>query len=251
MELLYSLLGAAVNSGAIIIGGIVGLILGKRLPKRVCDTLTGGMYFCIVAVGILGLFDGESLLITILSIAIGALVGELIDIDRHILRFASFIQKKLASKKRGAASESEERELVVNGVVINPETRFSQSFVMCTLITVIGAMAITGSFSSALGDHTVLYSKSIIDAVTICVLSATLGVGCLMCAVPLFIYQGALTTVFFYAGALLPQRTIGEISCVGSVLIMIIGFNMLGLTKVKVANLIPAMFMPLLLCLFM
>ena len=221
MELLYSLLGAAVNSGAIILGGIIGILLGGRLPKRVCDTLTGGMYFCIVAIGILGLFDGENLLITIISVAIGAIIGEIIDLDRHIMRFGSFVQKKLASKRNRESGDSDGGAIVVNGVTINPETRFSQSFVMCTLITVIGAMAITGSFSSALGDHTVLYSKSIIDAVTICVLSATLGAGCLFSAFPLFIYQGALTAIFFYAGALLPERTIGEIGCVGSILIMI------------------------------
>lgn len=249
MELLYSMLGSLVNFAAIILGGLVGLILNKKLPERICDTLTKGIYFCVVAIGVMGLFDGENPLITILSVAIGAVLGELIDIDTHINRFASFLQRKLAAGGKSLNDESE--SIVVGNTLINPETKLSQSFVLCTLITCVGAMAITGAFESALGDHTVLYSKSIIDAVTICVLSAALGVGCMLSAFPVLIYQGGLTLLFYYVGMLLPERTVGEVGCVGSILIIILGFNMLGLTKVKVANLVPAMFVPLLLCLFM
>ena len=246
MELLYSLLGAAVNFAAIIAGGLIGIIFKKRLPERICSSLTQAMFFCVIAVGITGIFDGQNMLVTILSIAIGAIIGELINIDGMMNRLGSFLQRKLSSKNSGDGESFE-----LGDSAVSSESKFAGAFVMCTLITCVGAMAITGSFQSALGDHTVIYSKSVIDGVTICVLASTLGVGCLLSALPVLIYQGSLTVIFYFTGTLLNDYVIAEISCIGSILIMIIGFNMLGITKVRVANLIPAMFMPLLLCLIL
>lgn len=226
MNLLTAELGAAVNFIAVVIGGALGVLLKKGIPERLRNSLLQAMGLCVLFIGITGLFKGENAVVTVLSMGIGTVIGEFLDIDHYMNQIGDRIQEKVKG----------------NG-------KLSEALVSCTLIFCIGAMAITGSFNSAVGDHTVLFSKSVIDAVTACMLASTLGIGCAFAALPVFLYEGILTLIFFFIGTALPDAMINEISCVGSILILAIGTNMLGLTKIKVANLIPAMFLPLLLCL--
>ena len=237
MQLLYAELGAIINFVAVIIGGGLGLLFKRGISERIRDTLMKAMFLAVVFIGITGLSKGENALITILSMGIGAIIGEFFDIDRRLNRLASFLQTKLSPKSGADAADGQ------------TANRFAEGFITCTMIFAVGAMAIVGSFESATGSHTILTSKSLIDAVTCCMFATTLGVGCLLSAFPVALYEGALIAIFYAVGSALPTATLNEITCVGSILIVALGLNLLGITRIKVANLIPAMFLPILLCL--
>ncbi len=226
MDLIMAELGPLVNLVLAAAGAAVGVLFRRAIPGRLRDGLLRAMGLAVVFIGVTGLSSGKNALVTVLSLAIGAAVGEALDIDEKMNRFGDLLQKKM----QGGG-------------------KISEAFVTTTLIFCIGAMAVTGAFESASGNHTVLFSKSIIDMVTGCVLATTLGVGCILAALPTFLYEGLLVAAFFFLGGFLPAETLGEISAVGSLLILAIGLNMLGITRIKVANLLPAMLLPLLLCL--
>ncbi len=225
------LLGSIVNGIAIILGAVLGCLLKKGLPERISNGIMHGMALCVLAIGIKGIFDGENLLITILSVAIGGAFGFVIRLDEHLDRLGNFLQRKMGGKEQGST--------------------FGEGFVTATLLVCVGAMAITGSLDGGIrGDHSTIYAKSLIDLISCCVMASTLGIGVALAGVACFIYQGAIALSGSLVAPFLTEAVIGEMTCVGSLLIMGLGLNMLGLTKLKVINYIPACFLPILFCLF-
>ena len=226
------LVSSIVNGVAIILAGLLGSLLKKGLPLRIGKGVMQGMALCVLAIGVKGFFDGENMLISILSIAIGGALGHLIDLDKYLNRFGAFMQKKLT---KGESNST-----------------FGEGFVTATLLVCVGAMAITGSLDSGIrGDHTTIYAKSLIDFVACLIMASTLGVGVAFAGIPCFLYQGAIALGGHGIASFLTDAMIGEMTCVGSLLIVAIALNMLGLTKIKVVNFIPACFLPLAFCLFM
>ena len=225
-------MGAIVNCLAIILGGSVGLFLKKGIPEKIGNTVVNGVALCVMLIGISGALEGKNTLITIISIAIGAVIGELIDIDALINRAAKGIEDKL-NRKGG-------------------NVRFAKGFVTATLLFCVGAMAIVGSLDSGLtGDNTTLYTKSLLDGITAIIFAANFGVGVLASSIPILIYQGGITLLASLVAPLLSDVIIAEMTCVGSLLIIALSLNMLKITEIKVANYIPAIFIPIILCQFM
>ena len=223
------LLSSIVNGCTIILGALLGALLKKGLPERITKGVMQGMALCVLAIGIRGIFDGENFLITILSIALGGALGYAIDLDRHLTRFGDWVQKKMAKG----------------------ESTFGEGFVTATLMVCIGAMAITGALDSGIrGDNTTLFAKSMLDFVTCLVLASSMGIGVALAGPACFLYQGAIALGGSAIAGFLTDSMVNEMSCVGSLLIIAIALNMLGLTKIKVVNLIPACFLPLIFCLF-
>lgn len=229
------MLGTIANSLAIIIGGAVGLILKKGLPERISDALINGLGLCVLYIGISGCFEGTNPLIAIISIAVGTTIGSWIDLDLRLNNFATKLEKKFI-KNTSANSPS-----------------LAEGFVSTTMLVCVGAMAVVGSIQSGLnGDHSTLFSKAVIDGISCIVLSSTLGAGVLLASVPLFIYQGSITILATYLAPVLTQGVlIGEITCVGSLMIIAIALNMLKITNIKVMNMLPGIIMPAILCTFM
>ena len=226
------LFSSIVNGITIIAGALLGLLLKKGLPERVSNGIMQGMALCVMGIGIKGFFDGENFLITILSIAIGGALGHWIDIDRYLNRFGAFMQKKLTKNEGGST--------------------FGEGFVTATLLVCVGAMAITGALDSGIrGDNTTIFAKSLIDFCSCMIMASTLGVGVAFAGPACFLYQGAIALGGSAIAGFLTEAMIGEMTVVGSLLIVAISLNMLGLTKIKVVNFIPACFLPLLLCLFL
>ncbi len=226
------LLSSIVNGIAIIAGALLGLLLKKGLPERVSNGIMQGMALCVMGIGIKGFFDGKNFLITILSIAIGGALGHWIDIDRYLNRFGAFMQKKLTKNEGGST--------------------FGEGFVTATLLVCVGAMAITGALDSGIrGDNTTIFAKSLIDFCSCMIMASTLGVGVAFAGPACFLYQGTIALGGSAIAGFLTEAMIGEMTVVGSLLIVAIALNMLGLTKIKVVNFIPACFLPLLLCLFL
>jgi len=222
------MVGVLVNMVAIVVGGALGLVVKKVLNKEIEDLIMKGMGLCVMYVGIDGVLDGENALITVISMAVGAVIGGLLDLDGKLNRFANKIEAKF---------------------VKGNESGFARSFTTGTLMYCIGAMAIVGSIEAGFGDNATLITKGIIDGVTGIIFASTLGWGVIAACIPVGIHQGAI--VLLASVLTLSDHIIAEMCCAGSLLIIALSLNMLGLTKIKVMNLLPGMFIPILLCQFM
>lgn len=225
------LTGALVNAIATAAGGFVGLFLKKGIPEKIKTVLNTAMGLCVVVIGVQGALKTENFVIMIISICIGAALGEWIDIDGKMNKLGSFLQKKLSKDKTGS---------------------FGEGFVTCTLFICTGAMAIVGAVEAGMkGDFTTYYAKSVLDCLSVMIFTTTLGAGCLLAAPALFLYQGGMTLAAKYISFLLTDHMINEMSAVGSLIIIAIGLNMLNITKLKIGNFVLATFIPIILCLFL
>lgn len=225
------MIATVVNALAIIGGSLVGVLLKGGIPDRINDTVMKGMSLCVILISILGISDvsrslkSNDILVIIFAVAIGAIVGEVIDIDKRLKNLGDFIEKKLNG--RGG--------------------KVSEGFVTASLVFCIGAMAIVGSLQSGLsGNYKILFAKSVIDGVASIVFASTLGIGVMLSAVSVFLYQGTITLTAGLLKGVLVTPVINDMTAIGSMLIIAIGLNMMGSAKVKVANLLPAIFIPIL-----
>ena len=228
------LTGTIVNTATVICGSLIGMLLGNILPERLRDTVMKGLGLCMLYIGITGMFGSENALITIISIAVGAAIGELLDLDGHLNRFADGLERKF--RKNG-----------------NGKTSIAEGFVTASLVFCVGAMTIVGSLNDGLtGDHQMLFTKATLDFVSSMVFASSMGIGVLLAAAAVFVIQGSIACLASLVAPLLQSgNTIAEMTVVGSVLIVGLGLNILGLTKLKVMNYVPAIFLPILLCMFM
>ncbi len=226
------LTGTLVNSLTIITGTVIGMLLGKFIPERMSDAVSKGVALCVLYIGIDGMLAGENTLVAIISTVIGAIIGELLRLDDRMHDLGDWVERRFA--KNGAKGS------------------ISEGFVSASLLFCVGAMAIMGSLDSGLlRDHSTLYAKATLDGITSIVYGSTMGVGVALSAVPIFLYQGAIALGASFIEPFLTAAVIAEMKCVGSILITGLALNLLGLTKIKVVNYVPAIFLPILLCMFM
>ena len=223
------LTGTFINAAAIILGGTLGLILKGGIPQKIKTTMLQGVGLCVLLIGILGLDKVNNEIVVILSVVIGAIIGEAIDIDQGFENLGYGIEKLFKGGKSNVA----------------------EGFVTCSLLFCVGAMAITGALESGLmGKHTILSSKAILDGITSIIFASTMGVGVILSGISVFIYQGIIALGASFAKDILGAYAISDMTAIGSLLIMAIGFNMLNMTKIKIANLLPAVFLPILYYMF-
>lgn len=226
------MLGTLVNTFAVIIGASIGLLIKKGIPERIGDSLMKGLGLCSLYIGISGAFKGENTLIMIISIVLGIGIGEGIDIDSRVNSVVKRIESKFFRKKGK------------NNIV--------QGFISASLLFCVGSMTLVGAMNAGLlGDNTMLYTKSAMDFCSSIIFASTLGIGVLLSAIFVLIYQGGLTLLAIYVAPLLNNQVINEMTCVGSLIIIAMGLNILGITKIKLMNYIPAMFLPIIICMFM
>lgn len=226
------MLGTIVNTVAVIIGGSLGLILSSRFPKKLSDALMKALGLCTLLIGITGILKGENQLITIISMAVGTIIGELLDLDGRLNRAGLFIQSKFKGR--------------------NGRVSVAEGFVNASLLFCVGAMSIVGSLQSGLtGNNEMIFTKSLLDFTSSIIFASTLGIGVLFSAAPVFIYQGAIVLLAQWLAPYLTDSVVSEMTCAGSLIIIGLALNMLGITKLKVMNYVPAIFLPIILCLFM
>lgn len=227
------MLGTIVNTIAVIIGATIGILLKKGIPERLSDTMMKGIGLCTLFLGISGSLKGENSLILIISMVIGALIGEGVDLDGKLNRFGSWLESKFKSKDGDKIS-------------------IAEGFVSASLLFCVGVMTIVGALQSGLqGDHEMLFNKSMLDFVSSIIFASTMGVGVMLSAAFVFVYQGVITLAAQWVAPFLTDTIIAEMTCVGSVIIIGIALNLLGITKLKVMNYVPAIFIPIILCQFM
>ncbi|SMB87568.1 hypothetical protein SAMN00017405_1720 [Desulfonispora thiosulfatigenes DSM 11270] len=215
------MLGTIVNVLAIILGSVIGLNLKKGMPARFKEVIMQGIGLTVILIGLKMSLNVNNEIIVIIALVLGGLLGEYLNIDYRLNQFGERLKSIIGSKDGG----------FVNG------------FVTASLIYCVGAMAIMGSIESGLnGNHQILFAKSSLDGISAIVFSSTLGIGVMFSALAVFIYQGILTLLAVAVKDFLTQDIITYMSCVGGLLIVGIGFNILGIKEFKVANLLPAVF---------
>ena len=226
------LTGTLVNAAGILLGGGAGLLVHRLMrrgvPERFSDMVMKGIGLCTVYIAATGLLDGSKALVTILSVVLGAVLGEWLDLDGKIRALSGALERRFS--RPGDAG-------------------FAQGFMAATLLFCVGTMAIKGSLDGGLrGDYATLYAKSVMDAISACIFSSTLGLGVLFSAVPVLLYQGTITLLASVAGPYLGDAVIAEMNTVGSLLLLGLSLDLLGIARLKLMNYVPAMFLPIVLC---
>lgn len=216
------MLGVIVNVATVLIGSTIGLVFKKGISKKFTDAVMIGIGLCTVCIGVSGMLKGENTLVAIISMVLGAIVGTWIDFDKRINQVGDFLSRKL--------KKDDEKVSVAEG------------FVTSSLLFCIGAMTIIGSLEAGLkGDNTTLFTKSVLDLFSSMMLSASLGIGVIFASVFVLIFQGGLVLLSGFLEPALNDAAVAEITCVGSLMILALGLNLLGITKFKVANYFPAL----------
>lgn len=227
------MLGTIVNTVAIATCCIIGILIKGNIPDKLSNTVINGIALCVMYIGISGALEGSSTLVMIISIVIGSIIGELIDIDKWLNRLGDFLEMKICKNNKGK------------------EISIAQGFVSASLLFCVGAMAVVGSLESGLkGVHDTLFAKSILDGILAIIFSASMGIGVIFSAISVFIYQGTITIGASFLSGLLSESVVNSMTAVGSLVIMALGLNMLKVCNIKVANLLPAMFIPIILGIF-
>ena len=218
------MLGTFVNTFAIIVGSLIGLAFSRFIPTKMTHTLIHGVAFAVMLIGLKMAWKEDNFIILICSLAFGGVIGELVRIEDRIDGLGKWLAAKFS----------------------RPGSNISKGFVTTTLLYCVGSMALVGSLESGLtGNHDILFAKSVLDGLGSIIFSASLGVGVLFSAVSVFFYQGCITLGASFLKPFLTDAVIFQMSAVGGLLIMAMGFNMLDMVKIKVANLLPAIFLPL------
>lgn len=224
-------MGTIINVAAIILGGIVGRFFGKILSERYQDTLNKVCGVSVLFIGIAGALEGMLVIednsvvsgkamMIVVCLALGALLGELLNIEDKFERFGEWLKKKTGNAK---------------------EKLFVEGFVTASLTVCIGAMAIVGAIEDGIfGDYSILATKAVLDFIIIIVMTGSLGKGCAFSAIPVGILQGSVTVLAKFIKPVMTDAALANLSLIGSILIFCVGLNLVWGKKIRVANLLPA-----------
>lgn len=225
-------IGTIINVAAVILGGLAGLICGNRVKKRYQDTLMMTAGVCVLMLGISGTMEKmlvlnqnalqtQGTMMMIGSLAIGAVIGEMLDIESAMEHFGDWLKKKTNSER---------------------DTYFVDGFVTTSLTICIGAMAVVGAIQDGIyGDYSVLAAKAVLDLIIVLIMTASRGKGCIFSAIPVGIFQGSITILAGFIEPFMTEQALSNLSLVGSVMIFCVGVNLIWGKKVRVANLLPAL----------
>ena len=212
------MIATIINSAAVVAGGLIGLLAKKGLPERVSKGIMTAIGLMLICTGVKGYFDGNSTIVAILSLAL----GELLRLEERLNRLGEHIGARVSR---------------------NGGSRVGEGLVTATLLFCVGAMAVLGALQSGLaGDHTTLYTKSLIDFISAILLASTYGVGVALSAIGVLVYQGAITLLAGFLAPVMTPAATAELSAVGSILLVGLGLNLAGAAKVRVMNMVPSIF---------
>ena len=217
-------LGTLPNCCAIIIGALLGVFCKRGLPEKWQETMMSSIALCILIIGVQMALKTQNIIIVIFSLVLGAIAGEIIDIEGAMNRLGKYLGNKLSSGDSSAAAA------------------IGAGFVNASILFCSGAMAILGSIQDGLAaDHTTLFAKATLDGLISLILSANLGIGVILSALSVGIYQGSITLLAGFIGPLVTDAMLAEITANGGIMIMAIGCNMLKISSIRIGNLLPGM----------
>lgn len=220
------MIATVINAAGIVIGGLLGLLLGKRFPQRITESLMHVFGLCTMTIGIMGALQTENIIHVLICMILGTVIGELLRIEKRIDNLGGKLEARFAKEGKGGS--------------------FTTGFLTATLLYCVGSMAIMGSLEAGIQkDYTMLFTKTLMDSVTAIGLAATLGVGVLFSALPLLVYQGAITLASGVLAPLLSATVVTEMGAIGGVLLIGMGINMLFDRKIRLSNMLPGIFLPM------
>ena len=222
------MLATVINVILVLIGSAVGLLFKNLISDKLMSALTHALGLCVLGIGVSSLTGSQDMLCVIVCMVLGTVIGHAADIEGRLEGVGSLLKKKLVKE--------------------NSNSRFTEGFVTAFLLYCVGAMSITGSIEAGLNhNYKIIISKGVLDGVSSVSFAATMGIGVAFSAVPLLLYQGGITLLAGWVGPYLPEAVITEMSAVGGALIVALAINMLelGKEKIKVGNMLPAMFLPI------
>lgn len=222
------MLATVINVILVLAGSAAGLLFKNLISERLMSIITHALGLCVFGIGVSDLIGTEDMLCVIVCMVAGTVLGNAIDIEGRLESAGDALRTRLTKGDGGG--------------------RFTEGFVNASLLFCVGAMAITGSIEAGLNhNYEIIVSKGVIDGVTSISFAATMGIGVAFSVIPLLIYQGAITLLAGWVGPYLPAPVITEMTAVGGALIVGIAVNMLALgkEKIKVGNMLPAMFLPI------
>ncbi|MBR6530881.1 MAG: DUF554 domain-containing protein [Clostridia bacterium] len=223
------MLGVIVNMIAAVVGGTLGTLFKKGIPEKITNGIMTAVGLCVVYIGIDGALKGENTLVLIISMLLGTAIGSLIDIDDKINRLGKWVESKF--------NKGEQKVSIAEG------------FVTSTLLFCVGSMTVVGSLNAGLlGDNQMLYTKSLLDLISGTMIAASCGIGVVFSAIPILVFQGGIVLLAELLSGILTTPAINEMTCVGSVIIIALGLNLVGISKFKVANFMPAIVLAPLVC---
>jgi len=223
--------GTIINAAAIVIAGALGLLLKKGIPENMSRSMQDALGILILIIGLQYGFKADNLAVVGLSLALGAVIGEWRQWEAKLERLGLKLESMTSASSDG---------------------QFVKGFVTATMVFCVGAMAIVGSLESGLGQGSdILIVKSMLDGIFSIIFAASMGVGVLFSAIPVFLYQGSIALCASFLKPLITDPMLNNITALGGVLIAGIGLNALGITRIRVANLLPGLFIiPLIMALF-
>ena len=224
-------MGTIINVIAIVLGGIIGRLFGKLLSEKFQDTLNKVCGVSVLFIGISGALEGmlaikdnqvvsQKAMMIVVCMILGAVIGEILNIEDKFERFGEWLKKKTGNSK---------------------EKMFVEGFVTASFTVCIGAMAIVGAIEDGIfGDYSILATKAMLDFIIIIVMTGTLGKGCMFSAIPVAILQGSVTLLANFIKPVMTESALANLSMIGSILIFCVGLNLVWGRKIRVANLLPA-----------
>jgi len=213
-------LGTLANVGTVVIGGALGSLVIPRVPDHVRKSTMQALGLCVVLIGLQMAWETQQMLLVVISLAVGAMAGELLRIEERLLGWAAKLERGPLAEKGG----------------------FSKAFVHTSLLYCVGAMAITGALKDGLtGDASVLYAKAILDGISAVMFGSVMGIGVMFSAVPILLYQGALTLGASAISGVLTDAMVREVSATGGLMVAAIGLNLIGAAEIRVASFLPAL----------
>jgi len=216
------MIGVLVNVIAVILGSGIGLLCSRGIPERFSDAIMKGLALCTTYIGISGALKGENTIVVIVSVAVGAVIGTALDLDGKLNRLGDTVERKFFSK-HGSGT-------------------FSRDFVTASLFLGVGAMAVVGSLNAGLnGDNEMLFTKSVLDFIASIMLTVSLGFGVMFSSLFILVFQGSIALLAGLIAPILSDAAVTELVCTGSLLLIGLGLNMLGVTKLKIADYLPSL----------
>ena len=224
-------LGTIINSASIAVGGLIGLLAGRLFRQDQQEAVNKACGISVMFIAIAGamqgmlyidegkILSGKSMLV-VLCLALGTIAGEIIGIERGFERFGEWLKVKTGN---------------------SGDSQFVNAFVTASLTVCIGAMSIVGAIQDGIsGDYSTLAVKAVLDLIIIAVMTSSLGKGCMFSAIPVFLFEGALTVLARLISPIMTETAVAHLSLVGAVLIFCVGVNLVWGKKVRVANMLPA-----------
>lgn len=233
-------IGTLINVGAVVAGSLIGLFFRARLPKRLTTVAFQGIGLFTLFIGFTMAAKTKSLLVLVFSIVLGAITGELLDIDRLLNRFGEWLRRRLEKKREWRV---ESRESIPDSRLPIPErSRFAEGLVTAFLLFCMGSMTVLGAIEEGLGGRpSLLAAKSVLDGFASVALAASLGIGVLFSVIPLLIYQGGLTLLAGSLHAAMSEAVVNEVSAAGGLILIGLGITILEILRLKVLNMLPAL----------